>query len=117
MHVAVVDVRLMKLNYVWVVNLPQDFKLLLQLLHVLLDVGAENGLDSVADLRVLDAVGHTHGAEVSTSEWRLVEFIDLSNIIVAILALDVFEFAFARTRAPDRRDLTLPTRLLPLHRQ
>lgn len=115
MNVAVINVSLMKLDYVGVVYLSEDLELLLQLLHVFLYVRAKDGFDSVTDLRILDAMSHAYGAKVSAAEWRLMEFVDLADVIVAVFAFDVLELALAGTGAPNCRNLAFPTRLLPLH--
>lgn len=81
MNVAGINVAFMELDDVWVVDLLQNRQLLLQQLHILLNVLLKNALDGVLDVGIREPVGQADCSEVSTS-YELFELKDLANVEV-----------------------------------
>ena len=100
-YVPKVDISLVKLDDVRVVESTKDFQLLLERLHILLDVGAQDTLHGVCHLGIGDTMGEAHRSKVATAN-KSFKFVNFTNVKVRILFLNVFEGLLARTRTTNR---------------
>ena len=78
-HVAMVDVALVKLDNVWVIHFLENGQLLLEQPDVFCNVLAKNGFDGVCYTWVRLESGRANGSEVSTTD-HLNEVVNCAHI-------------------------------------
>lgn len=96
MNVLVINITLVELNNIRVVYLLQNGEFLFQKSNILFDISAQNALDSVFDIWLLNSVSKSNSTKVATTH-QLLKFVDLTHISVRIVVFDIFKRLLPRT--------------------
>ena len=84
MYISIINITLMKLNNIWMVNFPQNFKFFLQWFDIIFYILSQYTFYSIFNLRIRDSMGESHCPKVTTSQ-RFNEFIHSSDIKIGKL--------------------------------